>query len=306
MQAPTRIEDAYIHFCWYGEDADTGSVKAILPPGFEPIANYYAQPRTEQTPDGVVLSSPKGTGNPAEFFVCTEAVDPDRYAYTYLAGDDGRGLVTIAAWPADGTWAGHMISEAEMARPWLEEHLGGTMPLASLTVREVSTQGRRRGGADLVPVDGVVGISEAATDPGVLSVPLARTWLDPGAVSEPWLAEGLAMWTGHAAVGSTCPEPIVPQAFLAEPALPGADATEVDIPDLSDWVVPGPIDDEPSWDRSRYQSALTCGIVEAAAESIGEEAMTAIIADLLTSPGPVSATDWLVAVAVASDTDTVT
>ncbi len=153
-----------------------------------------------------------------------------------------------------------------------------------------------------------------------MSVPLARTWFGPDAVRDPWLAEGLAMWTGHAAIGSSCPEPVAPQIDVPETGTPETDAPETDAPetdspqadtpeadplDLGDWIVAGPVDEKATWNRSRYQSAVTCGIVETAAESIGPEAMTAIVADLLASPAPVSATDWLVEVAVASDADTV-
>ena len=298
VHEPTRIEDAYIHFCWYGEDVDGGTVKAILPPGFQPISNDYGQPRVEQTADGVVLSSPSAKGNPAEFFVCTEAVAPDRYEYTYLTSDDGNGLVTIAAWPADAAWAARMIGEATTARPWLEEQLGSPLPVRSLTVREVATQGARGVDAEPVPVDGVIGVSEAAREPGVLSVPMARTWFGPQAVRDPWLAEGLAAWSGLAAVGAGCPAPAAP-----EPATEAA--AETAPPVLGDWVVPGRNDGQPMWDRFIHQSAVACEIVQTAADAIGTGAMTAIVAELLASPTPVGATDWLVEVAVASDAETV-
>ena len=298
VHEPTRIEDAYLHFCWYGEDADSGMVRAILPPGFQPISNDYGQPRVEQTADGVVLSSPSAKGNPAEFFVCTEAVAPDRYVNTYLAGDDGNGLVTIAAWPADTAWADRMIGEAKTARPWLEQQLGSPLPVGSLTVREVGTQGTRGVDAELAPVDGIIGVSEAARELGVLSVPMARTWFGPQAVRDPWLAEGLAAWSGLAAVGARCPV-----AAVTEPAT--AAAAETTTPVLSDWVVPGRNDGQPMWDHFVHQSAVACEIVQAAADAIGTEMMTAIVAELLTSPTPVGATDWLVEVAVASDADTV-
>ena len=290
IEQPTRIEDAYIHFCWYGEDADGGTVDATLPAGFEPVAHYYGAPLAKPGSDGVVLSRPTAKGNPAEFFVCTEAIAPALYEDTYLTGDDGRGLVTVSAWPGDDTWAGRMIGEVESARPWLEAQLGSALPVSSITLREVATQGRRRGGADLRPVDGVIGISEAATEPGVVSVPLARLWFGPSAITEPWLGEGLAMWAGHAAIGSTCPPPLAP---------------EDGVTSLADWITAGPVDDLPTWDRSRYQSALTCEIVQTAADAIGTEAMTAILAELLASPTPVGVTDWLVEVAVASDALTV-
>ena len=290
IEEPTRIEEAYIHLCWYGEDTDGGTVKAFLPPGFEPIANYYDAPKVEQGPGGVVLSKPTTKGNPAEFFACTEAIAPDRYEYTHLTGDDDQGLITVAAWPGDDPWASRTIAEAEMARPWLETQLGSTLPVSSLTLREVSTQGRRRGGADLWPIDGAIGISEAVTEAGAISVPLARLWFSPSAVAEPWLAEGLAVWAGHAAIGSGCPEPVVP---------------EDGVTDLGEWVTAGPLDDLPTWDRSRYQSAVTCQIVQTAADAIGSEAMTAVLAELLASPTPVGVTDWLVEVAVASEGETV-
>ena len=50
---------------------------------------------------------------------------------------------------------------------------------------------------------------------------------------------------------------------------------------------------------------MACEIVQTAADAIGTGAMTAIVAELLASPTPVGATDWLVEVAVASDAQTV-
>ena len=98
------------------------------------------------------------------------------------------------------------------------------------------------------------------------------------------------MWAGHAAIGSGCPEPVVPEDGVTDPRRV---------------VSVGPLDDLPTWDRSRYQSAVTCQIVQTAADAIGSEAMTAVLAELLASPTPVGVTDWLVEVAVASDGETV-
>lgn len=60
-----------------------------------------------------------------------------------------------------------------------------------------------------------------------------------------------------------------------------------------------------AWQRSRYQSAVTCGLVEAAAGVVGVDVMTDIIARMLVSETTVGAADWLVGLALASDADTV-
>ncbi len=50
---------------------------------------------------------------------------------------------------------------------------------------------------------------------------------------------------------------------------------------------------------------MTCGIVEDAADAVGADVMTGIIARLLASETAVGAADWLVELALASDADTV-
>ncbi len=300
-----RVEDAYVYLCWYGHGADRGTVRAILPPGFEPITREGQQPTVEPSADGVVMTAPAGK-DPSLYYACTEAFQPDRYETTRLGGGDGQGLVTVAAWPGGTAWTSYVVDEVKTARPWLEEQLRMPLPLGELTFREVSTQGRLSSlMSDRMPRDGVIGIVEDDLVSGVVAERLARTWFGADHISDPWLAEGLAMWAGRTAVGLGCPVPMIGDAGPTEPLVTEDGAVGPEMPGLDAWIEPvlgeSPFAD---WQRSRYQSAVTCGIVETAAEAIGTDAMSDIIAGLLGSPPPAGAADWLLEIALASDAET--
>jgi len=61
--------------------------------------------------------------------------------------------------------------------------------------------------------------------------------------------------------------------------------------DLDDnWTLPG--NHGPEWDLWAWQSATACGIVDAAAQFTGTEAMVDLIGDMTNAPGPVGASDF--------------
>ncbi len=231
--ASTRVEEAYVHVCWYGNGADTGSTKLILPAGFE-TWTYDGQPTIKRTADSVILQSP-GQKDPGIYEVCTEAFALDKLENVYLAGEDGQGLITVSSWPGQTSWSDYVVGEVEAARPWLETHLGSDFPLSELTFREVGVQGRYSAQGDARPIGGVIGLLEEDFATGVVAERLARTWFGPERISEPWLAEGLAMWAGRSAVGERCPVPALPEAGPGDPVVdPDAliPRTAVDLDDL--------------------------------------------------------------------------
>ncbi len=276
-------------------------------PASSPGPTRAEQPKVSRTADRVILQAPGGGKKKLPHYeACTEAFVVDKLEHTHLTGEDGQGLITVSSWPGDAAWSDYVVGEIETARPWLNEHLGGDTPLAGLTFRETASQGRYSAAGDDRPIDGIIGLIEGDYATGAVAERLARTWFGPERVSEPWLAEGLAMWAGRSAVGEPCPVPALPEAGPDDPVVdPDALIPRTTV-DLDDWTVPVLGTDEPlAWQRSRYQSSVTCGIVERAAAAVGDEVMTDIVAELLASPSPFGVADWLVALALASDAETV-
>lgn len=274
---PTRIEDGYAYFCYWGMAGDTGTTRAILPVGWEPVGRRD-DVAVEHTRDGVVLRS-KVKRQPSDFIHCLEAVDVDRLDKTYVTGEAGKSLVVIEAWPADKAWAEDMRQVATEALPSLEALLGTPMPAGELRVREVAWQSRRYAYADQRPTDGVLGMREDA-DARHLPSRLGSMWLDPGQISDPWLAEGLADWLAtQVATEISC-------SIAAEHPGPGA-------PDLDAWAE---VTNSELVELGNWQSATACALVDTAAEIIGPDRMVELVVELIEAPVPVGTSHWLAGV----------
>ena len=271
---PARIEDGYAYFCYWGMAGDTGTTRAILPPGWEPVGRRD-DVVAERTTGGVVLRA-KSKKDPFDFIHCVEAVDPDRLERTYVTGEAGKSLVAIESWPTDPNWAEGMRRIAAEALPNLEAMLGTTMPGGEMRVREVATQSRRYTYGDDRPTDGVLGMDEDA-DPRLLAGRLARAWIDPARFVDPWLSEGLAQWLATQAAAD------IPCGDAGQH--PGPDA-----PDLDAWVA---VTSSELVDLGNWQSKTACNLMDTAAEIIGPERMVELILELIDAPVPVGTSHWL-------------
>lgn len=279
--APTRVGDAYAHFCWYGPYTDTGSVRAVLPPSWESVSNG-SQPKVTSSATSTTLQAP-GKKNPGAFFACTEAFNPQAMARAYVLSPGGS-LVTVDGWPDDALWTTLMLDEIEVTLPHLEELIGSPLPLSEVVLREASTQALGWGGGDLVPRDGVIRITEDMTAPGLATNRLARAWFNQSAIADPWLREALSLWSAFSILEMGCPEPTTS---------PGAGLLS-----LSEWMTPESAGDAYEQALANDQAAAACGIVEEVAQAIGPERMTDVIVSLLAGPQPADRRDWLTAVEV--------
>jgi len=276
--APTRIEDGYAHFCWWGMVGDTGTTKLILPPGWVPVTPA-AGVAVERSPDGIVMRA-KNKKNPTAFVDCFEAVNLDRFEQTYVTGADGKSLVVVEAWPGDEAWANDMTEVAVEALPKLETMLGTPLPLGEVRVREVATQSREFLVGDLRPTDGVLSMAEDADADALLPERLARSWFDPEQFRDPWLSEGLALWLAtQTSASRACADTV---------EHPGPDA-----PDLDAWTEPTSYD---VLALHQWQRVTACHLIESGAEVIGDAAMIELITELIAAPVPVGTSHWLAGV----------
>ena len=111
---------------------------------------------------------------------------------------------------------------------------------------------------------------------------LARTWFNSTTIAEPWLEQGLALWSGFAAVERTCPD--------------AGDAPIEPPPDLANWQPVAPAQTLVDRLILAWQSAVACTIVEEVATALGPQAMTQITTTLLDRPEPADRFGWLDAV----------
>lgn len=275
---PTRIEDGYAHFCYWGMAGDTGTTRAILPPGWEPVGRH-PDVAVEHTADGVVLRA-KSKKEPSEFIHCLEAVDIERLDQTYVTGEAGKSLIVIEAWPNDSSWAEDMRRVAAEVLPRLEALMGTPMPGGEVRVREVATQSRHFVYGDQRPIDGILGMGEDADAQRFLPSRLARMWIEPDQVTDRWLAEGLTAWLSTQVIdGATCVSP---------EAHPGPEA-----PDLDAWIE---VTSRELLSLGNWQQDTACSLVAAGAEIIGAERMVELAIELIDAPVPVGTNHWLAGV----------
>ncbi len=271
---PARIEDGYLHLCWFGQVGDTGTTTLRLPPGY--VNGTYSGEvyQTGSLTDGFLLEA-ASTLDPSSFMACTEAFETARMGHTYVVGESGHSLLDIVAWPGHDAWAADIAGTAGTALAHLEATMGRDLPGNHLTIRESSREARLFGLPDEAPAHALLRVSEDIPDPQTIGTAMARTFFGPEVIAEPWLATGLAMWQGYDAFGLDCPE-----------AIPGP-------ADLDDgWLIIPGWSDVTQRDGAWAQSVAACRIVEHAADAMGDESMI----ELLTLAGglePVAASDWL-------------
>ena len=100
---------------------------------------------------------------------------------------------------------------------------------------------------------------------------LARAWMDPGHVTDQWLSEGLAAWLGRRVMDESCAAP---------DAHPGPGE-----PDLDTWMA---VDSSELIPLSEWQWSSACNIIETAAGVIGDQAMYALVRELVSAPADTS------------------
>jgi hypothetical protein len=100
-----------------------------------------------------------------------------------------------------------------------------------------------------------------------IAMPASSLAAVDGSIAEPWLEQGLAMWAGLSADGSSCPD--------------AGDFPGNGDPVLAEWAVRQgkPV----TWDGDRlyYQTAAACSVIEQLAAVIGPELMASVISAIL-------------------------
>lgn len=283
----TRVTDAYARFCWKGEYTDRGTTRAVVPAGWE-ASTTGAATTVSATADGTVISVAK-QADPGTASLCTDAYLPAALERTHAIAPSGQ-IITYHAWPEDPAWAAAVKGIVDRYLPVLETTFGSPMPFATLTIQEAARINGFGQPSDLDPAVPRLMLDEDVDFVGAPVTALARTWFANGAIADPWLAEGLALWAGLAATGHTCPDP-GPYPLEGQPDL--RDWQVSDVPHFVDPALPA------------WQATAACSIVQEVADLAGPDGMRAVVDSLLSgsprygssegraSARPADWTDWL-------------
>ncbi|MEA2026663.1 MAG: hypothetical protein U9O18_08220 [Chloroflexota bacterium] len=260
----TRVMDAYTYFCWHGEPADSGSVTAQLPPGYE-ATTFYGKTRTKSNKKGTTIT---GTfkGSPGKFYACTDAFKPSKLLRTDVTSPSGQ-QVTIEGWPEDPEWSETMVEAIETTLPELEDLIGRPMPLDEVVIREVTEQSLDGYASEFGVRRALIRLGDHIDDPASAPRGLAMAWFNDRRVKDTWLQMGLSDWAGNEVGAYGC---------WPEGEYPGKGQ-----PKLSKWKR---LQEKPSEKQEAihiWQYHAACNLIEDMADRVGEERMHAVIAALL-------------------------
>lgn len=269
----TRVLEAYSYFCWHGEPSDTGTVKVILPRGYE-ATTYFEKARTRQSKKQTTITANRKT-KPAKIFGCTDAVKPAALIRAEVPAPGG-GVVVVEGWPEDPEWSDVTVASVTEALPALEELTGRRMPLDELLLREVPKRSLYGYGSSFGVRLGVVRLGDHNDDPGSAARVVSSAWFNSRRIKDEWLRQGLSNWAGDSVVGSGC--------WLVSD-FPGKGA-----PKLRVWksLRQRPTEAQEAVVDWQYEAA--CNVVQRIASRIGADRMRDVIASILDG-GPVYARD---------------
>ena len=266
---PTRVTDAYSHFCWYGQPVDTGKVTAVLPREVE-AETSGSDVRTSSQARSTTVSARQKT-DLITFGACTDVYDRDLLLHKDFTSPAGH-LVTVEGWPDDPTWLSDTASSVEFALTSLEGIVGAPIPGGrDILIREAAGNSLGGYGGYFDSNSSVIRVSEVADSPLLLAHEIAHSWFDFDHFGAPWLTEGLAEWAARAAVQVPCFEPSYPAKGS---------------PTLGKWRYLGY---KPSRSRSAlvdYQYQASCAVMTQVADAIGPDRMRDVIGVLLDGRSP--------------------
>ena len=261
----TRISPAYAHFCWHGQPTGSGTIAAILPPGYEPTTQH-ASVRIAQSRKRVKVT-PARKIRPGKFYACTDSLDADEVLETSTTSPSGQ-VVTVQGWPDDPSWTSTVTEAVETTLPVLERLVGTPIPADDLTIVEVASQALDGYAGDFSDISGNVRVGEEADDPIVITHELAHAWFNRRTLGEKWMLEGAAEWVARKANGDSCNVRSRP-------------VGDEEVPTLRKWrqLGPEPTDAERAFVSAQYFTA--CELYERMADLSGDENVPAVLAALL-------------------------
>jgi hypothetical protein len=265
------VRDDYMHLCWVGHGADSGTTKAIFPRKSKPLT-YVGSTKTKKAGGGVVVSA-KRTRQPGQLWFCADVYDAERMTSARIESQSG-GTVRIQGFADDNGWSDRIKASVQYALPRLEELFGTPVrPGRVITIREVP---QRSLGAYAGTHYRTGYIRLADDDQHVVAHELAHEWSDGRNYVGEWLQEGIADWTANEAS----------MAGQAQSCSHPGDYPGKGKPRLLKWLRLPAKYTERQEDLVDYQYEAACYIVTHLAALMGHERMRDVIQTTLDGDPP--------------------
>jgi hypothetical protein len=253
--AERRVGHAYSDFCAWGPGTETGSLRVVVPAGFD---MRLTRSMSANTAGGKTTYSTPSMKQAWEFRSCVTGTNDAGYTSTPVRLADGR-LVTIESWKEDTAWATAVRDAVTDDLPALKKLLGPAVDATDLVVREEVA--RVSAATYFTPLDSTLHLSESIADRAAATRSMSGLWFDRALFTESWMRNGYAAWAEHEAGVSAAP--------CSKPgAVPGAgDAA------LFQWKDAAPGSSNATLELAAYQGQAACYVVSTIAEAIGTDRM---------------------------------
>jgi hypothetical protein len=250
-----RASAAYASLCASGNGTDSGSLRVIIPDGYDVAFE-----------SGETLSSVSDTGGLQTYSTGTVA---QPYAlWSCLSGTNTKALVTtsiksagqdfsLQSWPEDTAWATTVKTEVGSDISKLADMTGLDMPGGTVLIKEVgdTTLGEYVGSYNPVTKTAIV---TEDTDKATIAHELSHIWFNPKLFSADWMSEGFATYAESLAGAGNFDPCLKPGAY------PGSGD-----PDLNVWKYLDMNSTKQESDVVTYQYAASCYLVTTLATDMG-------------------------------------
>ncbi|HET9521263.1 MAG TPA: hypothetical protein VFO73_09485 [Candidatus Limnocylindrales bacterium] len=263
-----RVGHAYSTFCASGPGTSTGTLKVVVPAGFD---MRLTRSMTATTAGGKTTFSSGQIKEPWKFSSCLTGTNDAGYTITPVTLVDGR-TISVQSWKEDAAWAAAVHDAVAQDLPALTKLLGPAGNAEGFVVREEIA--RASANAYYSSSDATLHLTESVATRATATRALGGLWFGSALFTEPWMRDGYAAWAEHEAgvVDASCPRPA---------AVPAAGAG-----DLSRWMEVRPGSSKAQLEVSAYQGQAACYVVSTIADAIGTERMLATIDAMRTGTDP--------------------
>ncbi len=272
--AHTRLGRAYVRFCVTANGADGGSVRVIVPSGYN--VSVWPGPMTESSSGNRLIFESGPVSKTTSYYRCLEGTNDSAYQQTEITSRSGT-RIAVLGWPEDPEWQ-VAVSRAVGGVFDTLERLIGRPPAVSreITVREVTQAelGDYAGAFDSSAA--VASISEAYDQPGLVAHELAHAWFNLDTFKGRWMVEGLAEWAARHVAGGA-------GGRCAAGLYPGQGS-----PDLDVWPTLGPRATDADRELVDYLYRAACSIPADVEAEIGTARTWMVVGALLDGRPPYS------------------
>ena len=258
-----RVGSAFATFVAWAF-GDTGSVRVVVPAGFDAATSGSAVTRTDA---GTTRFEATGITDIGGWYLVVNADRRSALSADRIDLSDGEHIV-VRAWPEDATWRRRVADLLTRSLPKLVERTGLAWPVSGdLSIFEVHTPLLEGYGGVFLEGQDKIEISEDLDDLTIIHE-ASHAWFNSGLFVGRWINEGLADTFAAATLGDL---------GEAAPKPPPVGPTDAAAVRLNAWVHPGRITDATTDARERYGYSASWTVIRAIAREIGGDALRRVL-----------------------------